>query len=283
MARQESQYNRACAEKDVTETSRNSRYLSTAASANSYESEGYHYGDAPYAEDRYTPSCEYCESRTYNCVPDSPRKRALETMALNVSDDRSIATEVARQTYYTQGNEDYAMVTPTYDDEYYRQHLSQYPNPLNRLIELSAPPLTPEFAYHERSIDRCDPVEFALRGNDRPVSKWTYSQPTLKKPAPPTKTIEISPGMHLRLRGANETWEAVQLDFYIPCLCICCENKTIFCIEDADYVVCPSCKTVSPLERRNGTQEGGVGLGFTMETLGQIQKEITRSRVASLP
>ena len=40
------------------------------------------------------------------------------------------------------------------------------------------------------------------------------------------------------------------------------------CIMDANYVVCPSCKVVSPLEAgADKDYHGGVGLGFTFEDL----------------
>ena len=35
--------------------------------------------------------------------------------------------------------------------------------------------------------------------------------------------IEIAPGLTTRLRGAKETWEAVENDFYTPTTCMCCQ------------------------------------------------------------
>jgi hypothetical protein len=86
--------------------------------------------------------------------------------------------------------------------------------------------------------------------------------------------IEVAPGNFLRLRGAEETWHAIQNDFYSPCICLCCE-ETLFCIENASYVLCPACRVVSPLEQcHDGESEGGVGLGFTMENLAKWQREV---------
>lgn len=87
------------------------------------------------------------------------------------------------------------------------------------------------------------------------------------------KTIEVSPGEHLRLRGAHETWQAVQVDFYMPCECMCCP-LTLFCIQDADFVLCPACKVVSPMAGASAGNDGGVGLGFTLENLAQWQDDI---------
>lgn len=130
------------------------------------------------------------------------------------------------------------------------------------------------------------------------------------------KLLEISPGEHMRLRGtcvracctihnerahgptlithfslthsllsrsccvsgARETWHAIEQDFFMPCGCMCCAD-TIFCIQDANYVLCPDCKVISPLERDG--KDGGVGLGFKMEDLAKWQNQITRTHQRS--
>jgi hypothetical protein len=102
-----------------------------------------------------------------------------------------------------------------------------------------------------------------------------------KAPSGGCTQIEVSPGEFLRLRGADETWKAVLNDFYMPCLCICCE-QTLFCIQDAVFVLCPICRVVSPLERvvygDRCCCDGGVGLGFTMDDLAKWQNDIERNR-----
>ena len=90
------------------------------------------------------------------------------------------------------------------------------------------------------------------------------------------KMIEVAPGEFMRLRGARETWKAIQDDFYLPCACICCE-LTLFCIQDATYVLCPECQVVNPLEKIDG-YDGGVGLGFTIEELAEWQNDIVMNR-----
>jgi hypothetical protein len=97
-------------------------------------------------------------------------------------------------------------------------------------------------------------------------------------------TIEVAPGWHLRLRGADETVNAIENDFYTSCECTCCE-LTVFCIQDADYVICPVCREVSPVstnETENYGRVGGVGLGFQIEALMKCQVEIVTRRVASM-
>lgn len=93
--------------------------------------------------------------------------------------------------------------------------------------------------------------------------------------------VEISPGVHEPLRKADETVRAVRVDFYVPVSCFGC-SQDIFCIADAKYVICPTCKVVSPIEE--GALEGkvlrqhGLGLGFTCESLFQIQSDILLER-----
>lgn len=96
------------------------------------------------------------------------------------------------------------------------------------------------------------------------------------KPTFSTQKIQVAPGEWLPLRGAAETWAAVQSDFYMPTGCVCCE-QTIFCIQDAAFVLCPICKVVSPGFGEEA-MEGGVGLGFTMEELANWQKDIGRAQ-----
>ena len=89
--------------------------------------------------------------------------------------------------------------------------------------------------------------------------------------------IEVAPGQYLRLRGADETWNAIKDDFYVPCVCFACD-LTLFCIQDASYVLCPQCQVVNPLEGQQCESDGGVGLGFTIEKLSKWQNEIILKR-----
>lgn len=251
---------------------------------------------------------DYYEQRLSSyVVPDSPRAAASPALdpqlRWNVSGNGSILTGVvstarsdnysaaARQHIHQQENyyADYARISPFYENDdgrnQSRRHVAHCRD--TTFIEVNAPPLTTESDYYH--VERCDSSESNCR-----EKRYQPSLSTLKKAPPtaatataPVKTIEISPGVHLRLRGADETWRAVKIDFFVPCQCFCCDadnEETIFCIQDADYVVCPICKTVSPLEGDcDARSDGGVGLGFTMTALGKIQDEIARSSVAFLP
>lgn len=93
----------------------------------------------------------------------------------------------------------------------------------------------------------------------------------LKKPPPPAPQmeIEVSPGYYLRIRGAAETNRAIQQGRVRPTVCSCCTTQ-LYCIMVAEYVICPTCREMSPVDfkHNNGLGEvGGVGLGLTPESL----------------
>lgn len=115
-----------------------------------------------------------------------------------------------------------------------------------------------------------------LKGATAVSHMMPLKKDTISSGATKCKMIEVAPGEFMRLRGAHETWKAIQNDFYLPCACICCE-LTLFCIQDATYVLCPECQVVNPLEKIDG-YDGGVGLGFTMEELAEWQNDIVTNR-----
>jgi hypothetical protein len=116
------------------------------------------------------------------------------------------------------------------------------------------------------------------KGPSKPDVSPTSQTPS---PSPPQATIEISPGVHVRLRGADETWKAIANDFYMPAECVCCESM-IFCIQNADYILCPDCRVVSRMEDPSSPcgvgDVGGVGLGFKYEDLARWQEDILRDQ-----
>jgi len=74
------------------------------------------------------------------------------------------------------------------------------------------------------------------------------------------------------LRGSEETWGAIKRGNYASVTCEACQAD-LCCIADADMVVCPDCRCVSPLDGRmmptaaGGFSEGGVGLGVLVKDL----------------
>ena len=90
------------------------------------------------------------------------------------------------------------------------------------------------------------------------------------------KTIEVAPGMHMRLRGAEETCEAVRTNRCVESTCLLCAG-VVLCIESADHVLCPQCKVVSPVKEKGTTLKvsaPSVGLGITLEQFSEIVSEM---------
>lgn len=134
------------------------------------------------------------------------------------------------------------------------------------------PPVIPNYATSRRD---------ALRQPQPPAVARSLQDEESMQRQESCKTIEVAPGEFMKLRGSEETWRAVCNDFYMPGTCQVC-SETIFCIQDADFVLCPTCRVVSPMaEQEIGGQyktDGGVGLGFTMKDLAVWQIEIAQSR-----
>jgi len=104
------------------------------------------------------------------------------------------------------------------------------------------------------------------------AGKEEVAQEELKKPPPaPQMEIEVSPGYYLRIRGAAETNRAIQQGRVRPTVCSCCTNQ-LYCIMVAEYVICPTCREISPVDFKHNNslgQVGGVGLGLTPDSLQQ--------------
>jgi hypothetical protein len=141
-------------------------------------------------------------------------------------------------------------------------------------------------SVYSSSSDRKRAPISDLSRSSMPLPSPRYSpSPRLKQqpqqkqqqPQPSPSMIEISPGVHVRLRGADETWKAIEQDYYMPAECLCCQ-ATIFCIQNADFVLCPDCRVVSRMEGSSSQGMGGVGLGFKYEDLANWQADILRKR-----
>ena len=69
----------------------------------------------------------------------------------------------------------------------------------------------------------------------------------------------------MELRGAAETLQAIEAGIAASVICACCEVP-LLCVPDAECVICPDCKVVSPvmtnLRGTNKQDRGGVGLGL---------------------
>lgn len=163
------------------------------------------------------------------------------------SSEDTISSEWA----YNSTSEDRQSIAHTsYNDRSYASSFDPYYSPkqprptVNRRTSLS------HATYRSARID---PFEYKLETPRTGHTTGTSS-----------KEIEVAPGEFMRLRGAAETMDAIERDFFVPSDCVICQ-QTILCIADADFLLCPLCKTVSPLDAtRNPSRfDCSVGLGFT--------------------
>ena len=91
-----------------------------------------------------------------------------------------------------------------------------------------------------------------------------------QSPPEPQTLIEISPGHLAPLRSAKDTHVYIQKNQVVEGSCFAC-SATLFCVQDASYVLCPTCKVVSPLLAETCMdQDGSVGMGFSFETFIEI-------------
>mmetsp|Transcript_27320 Transcript_27320/g.31187 ORF Transcript_27320/g.31187 Transcript_27320/m.31187 type:complete len:241 (+) Transcript_27320:87-809(+) len=77
--------------------------------------------------------------------------------------------------------------------------------------------------------------------------------------------VEVAPGVEVQLRGSSETRSSIKKWQIAQVTCLeCCVQ--LYCIDDAEYVLCPMCRCVSPLallcSNFNAEIAYGVGLGF---------------------
>jgi hypothetical protein len=154
------------------------------------------------------------------------------------------------------------------------------------------------------SAENCDP-HGPLKATTRSVSSRSTSTGTnavRKSPTNPnldrinlppalfsmadnvSKTIEIMPGLRVPLRGAEETWNCIEQDFFSPVTCFGCSIE-LCCIQDASYVLCPVCRVVGPMDTGAGDfgSTVGVGLGFSFDDLFQWQSEIIQRQQDARP
>lgn len=91
--------------------------------------------------------------------------------------------------------------------------------------------------------------------------------------------LEISPGIFATVRGANETWAAVEDGNVKHSDCICCAIRLI-CIADAEYALCPECRVVFPLSSSSFAH--GIGLGMALDEYEALLQEGRRPLGPSL-
>jgi hypothetical protein len=159
----------------------------------------------------------------------------------------------------------------------FREHLTHHAR---------KPSAVPSLLVESDASSSEESTDYWIGSTSSHSSSWDRERPSMPELSqmPPSSssqpTIEISPGVHVRLRGASETWKAIEHDYYMPAECVCCES-TIFCIQNADFVLCPDCRVVSRMEGVSSCGMGGVGLGFKYEDLARWQDAIIQEEQLS--
>ena len=106
-----------------------------------------------------------------------------------------------------------------------------------------------EVYYDHNDLDR-------IAGNER-SNEGSYDEDQVT-----CKMVEVTPGNFVPLRGSAETLEAVHLGRTRGVTCLVCQLRLV-CVDGADMVICPQCKSISPVE--GGSSGGGLGLGLREE------------------
>jgi len=157
----------------------------------------------------------------------------------------------------------------------------------NGYYEHQAPPSQRSSHYHPEMIEPPPPPPSrssmsSHHYSGQPPQPYNSSRGGFGPPPPSNEglQIEIEPGFFAELRGAEETTHAVAVGQVVDCSCILC-SLPLLCIRDAEFVLCPDCKVVSPLFHGNTGGRGGVGLGLRaeqLETMGGGRGDGGRSR-----
>lgn len=132
--------------------------------------------------------------------------------------------------------------------------------------------------YRQESIQSFQSSGSSLSTN--PISRTDEEDEYAATGTVPRRSrIEVSPGYYLPLRGSVETLAAVDGGMARKVQCMAC-SATLLCVPDAELVICPDCRLLSPLttskQQYGSTQQqpgvqytvGGVGLGLKVEDNG---------------
>lgn len=99
----------------------------------------------------------------------------------------------------------------------------------------------------------------ASSSSSQRVSASHYNQVEMPHYGEKPLTVQVTDDLELPLHGAKETSRALDAGKMVTVVCLICQ-ATLRCIDIAQYVLCPECRCVTPLETRNSS--GGIGLGL---------------------
>jgi len=149
------------------------------------------------------------------------------------------------------------------NDQYARQHPVFYPPHHQRPSYDSRPPSHPQRSEEEDHYLATGGFPRTNTASSFGYSNSNRSSSHSRRRDSQGLELEIHPGLFLPLRGAMETVEAIKEGFTTRLACLAC-TANIICIADSEYVLCPVCKVVNPIEFNSGSGTG-VGLGLQDE------------------
>lgn len=151
---------------------------------------------------------------------ETKRGRAAVRLEFQTPSMRSLSSYQYNRYTYSPGREDgHSPRTQSYGDDIqeYRSYLMEEPDYYYDEEEEE------EVTYRD---DHLMPQLMDSGGSSRGVDTSSSSSSSV------SNMVDIGDGTQMRLRGADETWRAVENDFYAPGVCTCCQT-TVFCIQDA--------------------------------------------------
>jgi hypothetical protein len=103
------------------------------------------------------------------------------------------------------------------------------------------------------------PVSSASTTNISPIPMMMKStdDSSQRKTTNERLQVQISPGEYMPLRGAQETWEAINNGSSRIVDCVGCQS-VLQCVSDCQLVICPDCKLVSPVSLCSGDPENQI-------------------------
>lgn len=104
--------------------------------------------------------------------------------------------------------------------------------------------------------------EIAANNNDEPCS-------SVESHSFERKTVEVTPGQFVPLRGSEETLVALDHGQVTNVTCIFCDVNLVVHAA-ASMIICPDCEMIAPLGVDNKDGEASLGLGLKRESLEQL-------------
>jgi hypothetical protein len=118
----------------------------------------------------------------------------------------------------------------------------------------------PDEGHSSFSINSSFSDNTSAANKERENDHESWSSSDIEEPHTREKQrmVQVTADLELPLHGAKEMCQALRTGNTVPVVCLIC-FASLRCIDIAQYVVCPDCRCLTPLETNSS---GGVGLGL---------------------